>query len=301
MRKIIITALLLAVPVLGAAAEIAPGAFIDIGLSRPSGMGGAFAAVSDDSNAVFHNPAGIALAKKADISFMHLKYKWIIPYNYLVGIMPMGERGFGAGLSISGDEIFSEQKIILSYAEKLDRFVPLAKNLAVGVNMKILSAGFGTDYEAGGGDRITGSAFGLGFDLGAIWKFDENFTAAALLKDGFSYVRWSTQHEDYDEGVPLTSYLGLAYSTEEFILSAELEDMDLLKIGIEMRFFTYIDLRAGLTQTLDSESFMEYTLGLGIRRINFGEDDKFAVSFDVAQVFERLDSTLKVQAGFQFR
>src|SRR5258708_4081924 len=40
--------------------------------ARPAGMGNAFTAAADDSNAPFWNPAGLALVSKGEIGLMHM-------------------------------------------------------------------------------------------------------------------------------------------------------------------------------------------------------------------------------------
>ena len=63
MKKIVLIISMITIFPLGlfaAAGKGVPGAFADIGLSRPSSMGGAFTAVADDENVLFYNPAGLS-------------------------------------------------------------------------------------------------------------------------------------------------------------------------------------------------------------------------------------------------
>ncbi len=281
-----------------------PAAFVDIGLSRPSAMAGAFTAVADDVNAIFYNPAGIYQSEYKDITFMYTKQKNLIPYNYAGFIYPFDKyRGAGTGLIISGDNYLDEKTILFSYCEN---FVWLLKFLRIstGINLKLHFAGFGNN-NAGLEEKVTGGAFGFGTDLGFLWVITDNVSIGIFLRDAFSYINWSSKYlnieHSYNEGVPLTSSIGISYKIKEFILSCDISNLNKLRIGLEKTIFTYIDLRAGYTQTLDIESYKEYTLGIGIGHFEFGNKREFSSSLDIAYLFERLGSTLKIQTNFKFK
>lgn len=73
--------------------------FLKIGVgARPSAMGGAYAAVADDSNATYWNPAGIAYTDTWDLTFMHLVWYANTGYDFLSAVMPIDNIS-GVGLS----------------------------------------------------------------------------------------------------------------------------------------------------------------------------------------------------------
>ena len=64
--------------------------FLKIGVgARPSAMGGAYAAVSDDPNACFWNPAGITAIDKISVTAMHLNWYMNTMYEFLAVVMPV--------------------------------------------------------------------------------------------------------------------------------------------------------------------------------------------------------------------
>jgi hypothetical protein len=76
--------------------------FLDVGVgARPAAMGEAYTVISDDANAVFHNPAGIAQmeAKKFDITLSRAQWFADISYN-AVGIVINGGIWGNFGLSL---------------------------------------------------------------------------------------------------------------------------------------------------------------------------------------------------------
>jgi long-subunit fatty acid transport protein len=305
MRKIILTMLLTAVPVLISAANPGtPGAFVDIGTARPSSMGGAYTAVADDANSVFYNPAGIVTSQYKDFTFMTMRQKGMIPYNYTSFIYQLNaQRGVGAGLIVSGDTIFDEKTFLFSYAENLDWMLKDLgiKGISLGANLKFQFAGYGTSFDEGGDDRIKGSAWGTGMDFGALWQFNDSLKAGVMFRDAFSWLKWSQQFDSYSEGVPMTTAFGVSYKMTDFIISSEISDINTLHIGMEKNIFTYIDLRAGFTQTLDLESYREYFVGMGIGHFTMGPKGAYSFGIDSAYCFERLDNTLKIQGSFKFK
>jgi long-subunit fatty acid transport protein len=278
------------------------GAFTDVGTARPSALGGAFTAVADDSNAVFYNPAGIVLSDYKDFSFLHFRQKGIIPYNYASFIFPISRmRGLGAGMIISGDEIFDEKTFFLSYAENFGWVNRMLSGFSLGANVKFMFAGYGDQNISGGEERIKGSAWGIGLDLSSMWQVNENIRAGVMIRDSFSWISWKNQYETYTEGVPLTSSFGVSYRMPEFMISGEIADLGIVKIGIEKTFFKHFDLRGGYTQVLDPESYKEYFVGFGLSRFVFGPERSMSASLDFSYGFERLDNTFKIQAGFRFK
>ncbi|MEW6103465.1 MAG: UPF0164 family protein, partial [bacterium] len=82
-------------------AGISGAQFLNIGVSaRASGMGGAYCALSDDVDSICYNPAGLGKIEKKGIGFMHSRYLNEVNYEYLAGVMPLGNQGIGIALSL---------------------------------------------------------------------------------------------------------------------------------------------------------------------------------------------------------
>jgi len=232
---------------------------------------------------------------------MYANEKSLVPYNYMAGIYNFeGQRAVGFGLIVSGDALEDEKTFIASYSEKLDWLLKVVKGMYIGANLKIQAAGFGSN-TTGGPHRMQGTAIGTGFDYGMLWHVNEQVQVGAMLTNAFSYIDWNTQFSSYNEGVPLTSDIGLSYKIPFFVVASDITDLDMLHIGIEKNIFTYVDLRLGYTQTLDVASTKQYMTGIGIGHFEFGRNKEFSTDFDVAYLFEQLDNTLKIQMSFKFK
>ncbi|HPD18679.1 MAG: hypothetical protein KA120_04315 [Candidatus Goldbacteria bacterium] len=281
-----------------------PGAFADIGLSRPSALAGAYVAVCDDASGIFYNPAGLATSEYKDITFMYAKQKFLVPYNYGAFIWPFNkQRGVGFGMIVSGDQVLLEQTYMLSYSENLNWLLGrIISGIYVGTNLKFHFANFGYN-ESDDPDKVGGSAWGIGMDYGLLWELPMNVKFGVMIKDGFSYLKWDTIHnpESVTEGVPLTSSFGFSYKVKNALVSIALSDLDTLRLGGELTLFDYIDLRAGILQELTVESYREYSVGLGIGRFEFGAKKEYSMNLDAAFAFERLTNTLKIQTSFKFK
>src|SRR5882672_1609402 len=128
--------------------------------ARPTGMGGAFSAVADDSNAPMFNPAGIVQVQwneftasyanlfsgltlyagndtaKLDQSFFAFTSR-PLPH---IGSLELSWARFDA------THLYHEDTVILTYARNLGDFFPVLDNmLALGVNAKYLRRGVTLD------------------------------------------------------------------------------------------------------------------------------------------------------------
>jgi hypothetical protein len=88
--KCVLTCIILAAS-LGLSAGRYAGDFMLIGAGvRPLGMGGAFAAVADDGNAIYWNSSGIAQIRQSDITIMHaFLYNGIASYDNISFCQPL--------------------------------------------------------------------------------------------------------------------------------------------------------------------------------------------------------------------
>ena len=307
-KKILFAAIvLLTATALNAGQPMTPGAFIDVGLARPSAMAGAFTAIADDASAVFYNPAGIVNSQYKDFTFMYTKYKGIVPFNITSIVWPINaDRGAGLGVIVSGDKLFDEKTILFSYSEKFDWLIGRfgIKGLCAGGSFKLQFAGFGNNIT-GAANRVTGSAGGFGFDIGLLYPINPELQIGVFVRDAISAIWWGSNwdgvNHSYMEGVGLTTDLGVRYKIKDFMVAMTLSDLDKLKIGFEKTFFDYVDVRGGFSQMMDFESYKEYMVGLGIGHFVFGQKKEFSMNLDFAYLFERLDNSFKVQWSLKYK
>ena len=285
-----------------------PGAFVDIGFgARPMGMGGAFVGLADDRNAVMWNPAGMMKLQGQGISFMWAKQLGLIPYNYLCYSRSLGEQyRIGGGLIYSGDELMSETTVLVSFASSLGKVNPYLENVAAAVNLKIRSSSFGNNND-GDIDRVTGDAFGYGFDFGLMWFISPKISVGALFRDLFNDITWNSSQlelgdSNYSESVPFELTFGVSYRpTAQSVIAMDLrkavyEDVkDRLIIGLEQIVFKRIFLRAGWGRNIGAKYGNE-EIGLGIGVLQ--ELKTFNFNFDFAYMVNDLKNTPRLGVSF---
>lgn len=176
MRKVLAALLCLASAPAGAVNfnDVLPGA-------RAMGMGSAFAAVADDPNAPYYNPAGTAntpylqaggslgryLSPVGTLSSMALTY--LRPYEP-INTATVGASYYAGRQTNGGDK----DVFLLNYAQEYRvRDVPLSKPLKLGGNLKFLNIDRGS----------AGGKFGLGFDAGVLARTEMGLSLAAVLSD----------------------------------------------------------------------------------------------------------------------
>ena len=155
------------------------GAFNDPGWGvRPMGMGGAFTAVANDSNANVYNPAGIAQPQSDEASFMSSKLFTGLEgvdmgQNFLSYIHPVSDKFGSLGFSwqsLYSQNLYQENTYALSYGRYFNDVLKLTTfDLLGGASVKYLNHGYITDIRTAndpvfaGGNQKGAPSLDLGF------------------------------------------------------------------------------------------------------------------------------------------
>ncbi len=176
----------------------------------------------------------------------------------------------------SGDEAYSETTIGIGCGVPLEDFggsIPLNLGMAI----KILNAVYGHNPE-GGSERVQGKAAGYGLDLALHWRFSDEISVAMVFRDILNSISWKREIEsipqssrDYNEGLARIVVLGLAYTMDVAVFSAEYRPglysdvNDRMTIGSEFAFWKVVKARLGLAQDMTGADRNRWvTFGVGI-------------------------------------
>jgi hypothetical protein len=132
---------------------------------RPQGMGGAFAALANDANAVYWNPAGLGLVTAGEVNFMHWTFAEIseitVDHVSLAYPLQRGAMGFAA----------TRQGAKLEQGPTNDSHTMSEYNLLVAFGLAIstrISVGMSLRRDII--DSYVGNGAGVGFNFGWLWK-----------------------------------------------------------------------------------------------------------------------------------
>ncbi|MFA6548696.1 MAG: hypothetical protein WCT39_02020 [Candidatus Margulisiibacteriota bacterium] len=187
--------------------------------ARPMGMGGAFVALADDSNAVFRNPAGIGYLKE-DMAEVSTRFQHDGGEDTKLGAVEKTSFGnIGIGYSsmsgalekLTGPSVVYtqgdtpvkslDQMLVVSYARELNRFM-VGSNLKLG-SSRVLHAN-GLAYGGGGVDMDLAAIFkpGNGLSCALAYKsiFGKGFGSATGLSAGVAgrlgeKITWSLEND----------------------------------------------------------------------------------------------------------
>jgi len=210
------------------------GEFLAIGVGgRALAMGSAQTAIVNDITSGYWNPAGLARINYPQVALMHEEhFGSLVNYNYGAVAIPYGnDMSFGisimrssidgipdsrdAGLDVNGVPIQRDQyqnfssldysKITEFSNSDLAMYLTFAKrysdNFYWGANVKLISRSL-AEY----------SAFGIGFDVGAVYVPMENLFLGANIQDiTTTLVAWSTGR---NELISPTVKVGAAYALQ---------------------------------------------------------------------------------------
>ncbi|HEX3072908.1 MAG TPA: PorV/PorQ family protein [Ignavibacteriales bacterium] len=302
------------------------GEFLNIGVGgRALGMGGAFAAVSDDITAAYWNPAGLANINYPQFSLMHAEQLGnLVNYNYGAAAMPFGsDMSFGISLirvavddipdtrnawidRTTGEVIYDPNDpngVIdptkVTYFNNADYalYLTAAKRhsdkLSYGASVKLIMRSL-AEYDA----------YGIGFDIGAIYSpIDKLFIGANIQDITTTLVAWDTGR---NELISPTVKVGAAYMVKALGLdilpaididtrfenrrsSAEFNWGPIsydLHFGFEASYKNVVAVRAGYNE------IKQYTLGAGLKLPKLNIDYSFA-QFTESEL-ERLPDTHRI-------
>ena len=205
--------ILLLCPSFSEAATKYAGEFLTLGVgARPLGMGGSFAAISDDSTAAYWNPAGLGNLRHSEISFMHSSLGDLNSYDFVNYVQPFGERtsvglswlrvgvddipftnlpipsgGVGPGNRPKIERTFSntDNAFLLSYGTRIG---PERWNLLAGANAKLIYMSTLQNFNA----------IGFGGDFGVLWKSNRDkanqLSVGVVAQDFFkTKLYWNTR------------------------------------------------------------------------------------------------------------
>lgn len=273
--------------------------FLKIGVgARAAGMGEAFCGLSDDINAIYWNPAGMANIQGQQFQLMHLAWFQSINYEHLayakeisgigviggavsmVNVKDMDEWVDNSGVAeYKGNFNASDMALSLSYSREL-------RGIMIGGNLKHISQTI-KDKKAST----------LGLDLGVLSKTPiDGLTVGGTIQNLGGELKFISKSDP----LPLIIKAGVAYrlpANEDIVIVSDLSlpnDNDLsVRAGVEWGIEvgnSKLLLRGGYKSGVD---LGEFTAGLGF--VNGG------MCLDYAFVpYDDLDDTHRVSLMMKF-
>jgi len=301
------------------------GEFLAIGVGgRPLGMGGAFVSLVNDVTSGYWNPGALSRLNYPQIALMHdERFGNLVNYDYGAVAIPFGSN-VSLGLSVirlGVDDVPNTKDAWLDLNEngyfdpgdRLDynkiKFFNAAdwaflftyskkqsEQLSYGVNLKVISRSIDD-----------GSAWGVGFDVGAIYSFAPNFRVGANLQDlTTTYLAWNTGRKEL---ITPTAKVGGSYDFEIFKTGRITPALD-FDVRFENRKFASLahlgaasfDMHAGLEYGFKDlfalrvgyNDVKQLTLGAGIKLPKLNIDYSFA-KFDAS---DQLGNTHRISVMY---
>lgn len=196
--------------------------FVKLGVGvRPVAMGNAFAALSDDENAVFWNPAGLGIVNSYRVAAMFMNHVTYLNYYNLTSAIPtdyVGTVGIGLSYLGAGDTEYSET------GEELGDFTNSDMLLNIGYGQSFGKRG---TFSAGGAVKVVRSqlysfsSYGLLLDAGLLLNPVKYLYLGTVVKNLGTRRRfiemWEYPPLNFRQGVAIK----LPVSTNQLALSCE--------------------------------------------------------------------------------
>ena len=263
-------------------------AFNDIGVgARPLGLGGAFVALADDSNAANYNAAGLAYIDEIQIGATYAqRFNGLVNYSTISGVIPIsgiGTLGANIGILSEDSDIYREQTLRFTYGRTLFQQVGL------GLNIKYFSTNFDSENEFVRSNPYFAetSSSAVSLDLGLLAKPVKSLSIGLAVENVIpADVSIS---EEQTETVPMNIRMGIAYKLKSIaemsvqgaaitnILKETLTIVDVIsrdgdlytRIGVEMWVNPTIGVRGGYGMKVGGNSANTLNLG-GSAKIPIG-------------------------------
>jgi len=196
--------------------------------ARPLGMGGAFVAIADNSDAPYWNPAGLGHVNFHEISTMQTKLSTDANHYYISYVQPL----LGGAVGLSWIQVSLGDIYETVATNEVNEVVPLGvfsyysnaymvaygqnfnDNLSWGVTAKYLTADMPGLVSVEGG-----SAYGYSITPGILWRASDYLALGFKIDELSNSQKWATGTE---ENVPPKYRLGVSYLTSVFGYSLRL-------------------------------------------------------------------------------
>jgi hypothetical protein len=297
--------------------------------ARAIGMGRTYVGVAEDADALFMNPAGLALSSTPKLSSMYTSLMNDINYIVVGGVYPYGNNSaIGAGIintssdilltnsdgSSAGSGNWGHSVLFLSAGTSLSNFGPFKnfnKNILVGGNFKYFSlSGSGSNDVV---DASDSSGTGYDVDLGILYPATKYLTLGANYQNLLhsKIMRSSGKTEDLASTLKIGGKLSLIgkegssytpHKTRRLYLNADYDigssaSSNPMHYGLEFWPVNNLALRVGM----DGD---DMTAGIGINLGGFafnyayhpysGISDNATSYFSIAYVGDALKRVLKL-------
>ncbi|OGB90906.1 hypothetical protein A2625_07695 [candidate division WOR-1 bacterium RIFCSPHIGHO2_01_FULL_53_15] len=231
--------------------------------ARPLGMGKAFTALADDSNAIFLNPAGLGYQTNWELTSLSSRILNSVDYRMVGAAMPtaLGTVGVGylttssgAGFSTSTENVGGVDQVIpvsqISYRQDvayLSLGRKLNENLSAGVGVKMQAQSFAGATSA--------QATGYNTDLSLLWKVNNSLSLGINSQNALSYagsnISWSTGEKE--KGESRIKIGGALRPNPQLVLALDSELSGassglLFHGGAEYKPVSFVSLRLGVDQ-----------------------------------------------------
>ncbi len=305
---------------------VKPGAFSRIGFSaRGIGMGNAMSSVIEGELVSYYNPAVTpfqennsfqagysVLSFDRSLNFLNFTRKFDF-YSSKDSLLDNPKPRSTAGLSIgiinsgvsgidgrdnnglpTGELSTSENQFFIGLANKF------SEKLSIGIAAKL--------YYYKLFEEITTTS--LGFDIGALYKVNENFNVSLVVADINSKYKWDTSPVYGTDGVisedkfPNLRKIGVSYSNKEvgILGSVEFENSsaktNIIRAGVEYNIYDRFYLRAGIDQfdLSNTDWLIKPAFGFSF----FKSFSSFVVGIDYAFQIEQYSSADRHIIGVNF-
>jgi hypothetical protein len=241
------------------------GDFEEFGASaRALALGGAYVAVVSDASAIYYNPAASSLVKSPQLFFLHSENYTggIVQNNFISYVLPSDQQTYGVAVLSNRvpdikitklpypnlppsdtnrpyiDKIVNASDWVgyLNYAQALNA------NFNIGANIKFIYRSLGI-----------GSGFGVGLDIGSIYKIAPDFNLGIKFTNlTTSPLFWSTKtRETILPKIVAGLSKSVKFENSSIMLAGDLEsnfdDFHLnTNLGIEYQYKNTLSFRAGL-------------------------------------------------------
>jgi hypothetical protein len=261
---------------------------------RAQAMGNAFVAVANDTNAIFWNPAGMALIKDRQAQISHTDlYGLGIDYNYIAygqncygaawAHIDSGSFLLGSDRAGGGGGDYSQDMYIVSYAKKMDPQTYIGASLKW--NQQKYTPPSTILAQATQVAGLSGDGFSI--DVGVLYKVDEATTLGATIRDLFGEFKTKnpinpTNGDNYDPNMSVGFSRQANKDTLYAVQITNLGKESSVHFGIEKKIQPEFILRGGLDDEI-------VTAGLGFVRneweINYSYKNKTGLGLDQTQRF----------------